>query len=64
MHSALGRFMDEPMDLAVGLIDPDGTERVLPFTEKGETLYGCEQFERINSLTYRCLLYTSPSPRD
>ncbi|QNN21624.1 DUF4965 domain-containing protein [Planctomycetales bacterium ZRK34] len=53
MHSALGRFLDRPLDLAVGLIEPDGTERVLPFTQHGEVLYGCEQFERINSITFR-----------
>jgi len=53
MHSALGRFLDEPLDLAVGLIEPDGTERVLPLTPDGELLYGCEQFERINSITFR-----------
>jgi hypothetical protein len=53
MHSALGRFLDQPLDLAVGLIDPDGQQRVLPFTQHGELFYGCEQFERINSITYR-----------
>ncbi len=53
MHSALGRFMDCPLDLAVGLVGPDGTERVMPFTRHGEVLYACEQFERINSITYR-----------
>jgi hypothetical protein len=53
MHSALGRFFDAPMDLAVGLIDPDGTEHVLPFTETGQPFYGCEQFERAGSITFR-----------
>ncbi len=59
MHSALGRFLDEPLDLAVGLIEPDGAQRVLPFTtldtrEPGTSLfYNCEQFDRINSVTYR-----------
>ncbi len=53
MHSALGRFLDEPVDLAVGLIEPDGTERVLPFTTRGKGLFNCEQFERMNSITYR-----------
>ena len=53
MHAALGRFLDEPLDLAVGLIEPDGTERVLPFTEHGQAFYATEQFERINSITYR-----------
>lgn len=53
MHSALGRFLDAPLDLMVGLVEPDGTERVLPFTTRGETLFNCEQFERINSITYR-----------
>ncbi len=53
MHSALGRFVDRPLDLAVGLVEPDGTERVFPFTESGNQLYACEQFERINSITYR-----------
>ncbi len=52
-HSALGRFLDRPMDLMVGLIEPDGTERVLPFTQRGELLSNCEQFERFNSITYR-----------
>ncbi|MBI1367628.1 MAG: DUF4965 domain-containing protein [Planctomycetes bacterium] len=53
MHSALGRFLDQPLDLAVGIVEPDGTERVLPFTQHGKLLYGCEQFERINSVTFR-----------
>ncbi len=53
MHSALGRFMDQPLDLAVGLVEPDGTERVLPFTQHGKLLYACEQFERNNSITFR-----------
>jgi len=53
MHGALGRFLDRPLDLAVGLVEPDGTERVLPFTRHGEPLYACEQFERINSITFR-----------
>ncbi len=53
MHSALGRFFDQPLDLAVGLIEEDGTERVLPFTAHGRPLFGLEQFERINSITYR-----------
>lgn len=52
-HSALGRFLDQPMDLMVGLVDPDGVERVLPFTKRGTPLFCCEQFERINSLTFR-----------
>lgn len=52
-HSALGRFLDEPMDLAVGLVEPDGTERVLPFTKTGKLFYNPEQFERFNSVTYR-----------
>jgi len=53
MHSALGRFLDEPMDLAVGLVEPDGTERVFPFTRGGELLLNCEMFERVNSVTFR-----------
>jgi len=53
MHSALGRFMDQPLDLAVGLVEADGTERVLPFTRHGELFYACEQFERNNSITFR-----------
>jgi hypothetical protein len=53
LHSALGRFFDQPLDLAVGLVEPDGTERVLPLCAEGEVLYGVEQFERINSITYR-----------
>jgi hypothetical protein len=53
MHSALGRFLDQPLDLAVGLVEPDGSERVLPFTQHGKPFYGCEQFERINSVTFR-----------
>ncbi|MBI1336159.1 MAG: DUF4965 domain-containing protein [Phycisphaera sp.] len=52
-HSALGRFLDRPMDLMVGLVEPDGTLRTLPFTRHGQTLYGAEQFERFNSITYR-----------
>jgi hypothetical protein len=53
LHSGLGRFVDEPLDFAVGLVEPDGTERVFPFTTHGEPLYACEQFERVNSITYR-----------
>lgn len=52
-HSALGRFLDEPLDLAVGLVEPDGRELVLPFTPHGEVFYNPEQFERFNSITYR-----------
>ncbi len=57
MHSAMGRFLDEPLDLAVGLVQPDGTQRVLPFTtdtdlEGVELLSNCEQFERMNSITF------------
>ncbi len=53
VHSALGRFLDQPLDLMVGLVEPDGTERVLPFTGQGSLLYCPEQFERINSITFR-----------
>lgn len=53
LHSALGRFLDEPLDLAVGLVEPDGTQRVLPFCKNGQLLFNCEQFERTNSITYR-----------
>ncbi|MBB6443362.1 glutaminase domain-containing protein [Phycisphaera mikurensis] len=70
--SALGRFLDEPIDLAVGLIEPDGTHRALPFTRevaqtrttpgrgqdrsatrKVRPFDNAEQFERINSVTFR-----------
>jgi hypothetical protein len=58
MHSALGRFMDQPLDLAVGLIEPDGRRRVLPFTtlddrDDVQQLANCEQFDRNNSITFR-----------
>jgi hypothetical protein len=53
MHSAMGRFLDQPMDLAVGLVEPDGTRRVLPFTTEHTQLYNCEQFDRFNSITFR-----------
>ena len=53
MHSALGRFFDQPLDLAVGLVDPDGAERILPFSQSGRLLHAPEQFERINSITFR-----------
>lgn len=53
MHSALGRFLDRPLDLMVGLIEPDGTRRVLPLTTEGVCLANPEQFERINSITFR-----------
>ncbi|MEX2213341.1 MAG: DUF4965 domain-containing protein [Phycisphaeraceae bacterium] len=52
-QSALGRFLDEPVDLMVGLVEPDGTERVLPFSRRGTLLNNCEQFERLNSITFR-----------
>ena len=52
-HSALGRFLDRPLDLMVGLVEPDGTERVMPFTQRGQVLYNAEQFERLNSITFR-----------
>lgn len=53
MHSALGRFLDQPLDLMIGLTEPDGTQRALPFTNRCELLYNCEQFERMNSITFR-----------
>ncbi|MFW6059152.1 MAG: glutaminase domain-containing protein [Phycisphaeraceae bacterium] len=53
MHSALGRFLDQPLDLMVGLEEPNGTQRVLPFTTEGVCLSNPEQFERINSITFR-----------
>ncbi len=53
LHSALGRFLDQPLDLMVGLIEPDGTYRVLPFTADYTPLFNCEQFERLNSITFR-----------
>ncbi|MEM9418395.1 MAG: DUF4965 domain-containing protein [Planctomycetota bacterium] len=58
MHSALGRFLDRPLDLAVGLVEPDGRERVLPFTIDNDhdgidQFANCEQFDRINSTTFR-----------
>lgn len=53
MHSALGRFLDRHLDLMVGLIEPDGTRRVLPFSQEGDLLFNCEQNERFNSITYR-----------
>ena len=52
-HSAVGRFLDEPVDLKVGLVEPDGVERILPFSRHGEMLHNPEQFERINSITFR-----------
>jgi|GEM_PF-276758 len=52
-HSGIGRFLDSPLDLAVGIVLPDGTERALPFTETTPTFYNAEQFERPNSVTYR-----------
>lgn len=55
MHSAVGRFLDEPLDLMVGLVQPDGEERVMPFCQDGRLFYNCEQFERMNSVTYRGL---------
>ena len=58
MHSALGRFMDRPLDLAVGLVEPDGRQRVLPFTTDDDAagvdqFANCEQFDRANSVTFR-----------
>jgi hypothetical protein len=53
MHSALGRFLDQPLDLSVGMVEPDGTERVLPFCREGCTLAYTEQFERLNSITFK-----------
>lgn len=53
MHSALGRSLDAPLDLMVGLVEPDGRQRVLPFSQQGELLLNCEQFPRINSITFR-----------
>ncbi|MGB0768670.1 MAG: glutaminase domain-containing protein [Phycisphaeraceae bacterium] len=53
MHGAMGRLLDRPMDLCVGMVEPDGTERTLPFTALGKPLVNCEQFERFNSITYR-----------
>lgn len=53
MHSALGRLLDQPLSLMVGLVEPDGTERALPFCARGEPFYNPEQFERVNSITFR-----------
>jgi hypothetical protein len=53
MHSALGRLLDRPLDLMVGMVEPDGTERALPFSRDGEPFYHAEQFERSNSITFR-----------
>ena len=53
MHGGLGRFVDEPVDLMVGLEEPDGTRRVLPLSQRAQLLYNSEQFERTNSLTFR-----------
>ncbi|MFP4144110.1 MAG: glutaminase domain-containing protein [Phycisphaeraceae bacterium] len=53
MHSAMGRFLDQPVDLMVGMEEPDGTRRVLPLSADGELLSNCEQFERVNSITFR-----------
>lgn len=53
LHGALGRYHDMPMDLKVGFIQPDGIERVLPFTHDGMELEHCEQLERFNSITFR-----------
>lgn len=52
-HSALGLFYDQSLELAVGMIEPDGTERVFPFCSQGSSLYNVEQFERMNSVTFR-----------
>ena len=53
MHSAMGRFLDRPLDLMVGLVEPEGTERILPFSTRAPLLHNCEQFERLNSITFR-----------
>lgn len=52
-HSALGRSYEQPIDLMVGLVEPDGTERIMPFTTRGTPLHNPEQFERLNSITFR-----------
>lgn len=53
LHGALGRFHDMPLDLKVGFIQPDGIERVMPFTLDGVELEHLEQLERFNSITFR-----------
>ncbi|QDU72702.1 hypothetical protein Pan265_25760 [Mucisphaera calidilacus] len=53
MHAALGRFCDQPLDLMVGMEEPDGTRRVLPLSADGQLLANTEQFERLNSITFR-----------
>ncbi|MEM6749760.1 MAG: DUF4965 domain-containing protein [Planctomycetota bacterium] len=55
MHSALGRFLDRPLDLLVGMVDVNGTVRTLPLTrdEHAVDLDNCEQFDRMNSITFR-----------
>ncbi|WP_428387454.1 glutaminase domain-containing protein [Mucisphaera sp.] len=53
LHSALGRFCDQPLDLMVGMEEPDGTRRVLPLSADGQLLANPEQFERLNSITFR-----------
>lgn len=52
-HSAVGRLYNQPLDLMVGMTEPDGTERVLPFSSRGTLLSHTEQFDRLNSITFR-----------
>ncbi|MEM6552044.1 MAG: DUF4965 domain-containing protein [Planctomycetota bacterium] len=54
-HSALGRFLDQPLDLLVGIKTPDGQTRALPFTQDPDTvpLDNPELFDRFNSVTWR-----------
>ncbi|MEM7681933.1 MAG: DUF4965 domain-containing protein [Planctomycetota bacterium] len=55
MHSGLGRFLDQPLDLLVGMVDVNGTVRSLPLTRDPDAvdLTHCEQFDRMNSITFR-----------
>jgi len=61
LHSAMGRFLDAPLDLQVGIVEPGGALRILPLSAEQATadgrpihdLYNPEQFDRINSITFR-----------
>lgn len=52
-HGALGRFLDVPMELSAGLVGENGEERAFPLCKSIEPLFGCEQFVRVNSITFR-----------
>jgi len=53
LHSALGRWVDQPMDLTIGIETEKGEVVALPFTGKAEMFDAVEQELRLCGVRYR-----------